>query len=66
MFSSTSLGFKLIFTFKASSTSAEPQFEETALFPCLATSTPILAKVIAAAVEMFKEFCPSPPFHKYQ
>ena len=30
MFSSTSLGFKLILIFKASNTSAEPQLEETA------------------------------------
>ena len=47
---SASFGFKLILIFRASRTSADPQFEETALFPCLATLIPILAKTIAAAV----------------
>ena len=47
--------------FRASNTSAEPQFDETALLPCLATFTPKLDNVIAAAVEIFKEFFPSPP-----
>ncbi len=42
--------------FKASSTSADPQFDETALLPCLATLTPILDKTIAAAVEILSEF----------
>ena len=60
-FSSTSFGFKLIFIFNAPRTSAEPQLDETALLPCLATLTPILAKTIAAAVEILSEFCPSPP-----
>ena len=50
-----------MFIFKASNTSAEPQFDETALFPCLATFTPILANTIAAAVDIFNEFNPSPP-----
>ena len=59
--SSASLGFKFILILRASNTSAEPQFEETALLPCLATFTPKLAKTIAAAVEIFNEFCPSPP-----
>ena len=56
MLSSASFGFKLIFIFKASKTSAEPQLDETALLPCFATLTPVLAKTIAAAVEIFKEF----------
>ena len=59
--SSTSFGFKFILILKASKTSADPQLEETALFPCLATLIPILDKTIAAAVEIFKEFWPSPP-----
>ena len=61
MLSSASSGLKLIFIFKASKTSAEPQFDETALLPCFATLTPMLAKTIAAAVDIFKEFWPSPP-----
>ena len=61
MFFSTSFGFKFISIFNASSTSADPQFDETALLPCLATLTPILESVIAAAVDIFKEFKPSPP-----
>ena len=61
IFSSALLGFKLILIFKASKTSADPQLEETALLPCLATLIPILDKTIAAAVEIFSEFWPSPP-----
>ena len=49
----------LIFNF--SKTSAEPHFEETDLFPCLATFTPKLDNNNAAAVEIFKVFFPSPP-----
>ena len=37
MFLSTSLGPRLILIFNFSKTSAEPHFEETDLFPCLAT-----------------------------
>ena len=36
----------------ASSTSAEPEADETARFPCLATPAPAAAATIAAAVEM--------------
>ena len=61
IFSSTSCGLRFILILSASNTSAEPQFDDTALLPCLATFTPILANTIAAAVEMFKEFWPSPP-----
>jgi len=42
--------------FKASNTSADPQLEDTALLPCLATLIPKLARTIAEAVEIFKEF----------
>ena len=42
-------GFQSILIFKASRTSAEPQLDETALLPCLATFTPLLAKTIAEA-----------------
>ena len=38
----------------ASRTSAEPQAEVMARFPCLATGTPAAATTSAAAVEMLK------------
>ena len=57
---STSLGPRLIFIFNFSKTSAEPHFEETDLFPCLAILTPKLDNN-NAAVEIFKVFFPSPP-----
>ncbi len=47
-------------TFRASSTSADPERELTALFPCLATGTKRL-QTIAAVVEMLKLPLPSPP-----
>ena len=47
--------------FKASNTSADPQLEDTALLPCLATLMPKLDRTIAEAVEIFREFWPSPP-----
>ena len=53
---SASSEFKFIFIPKASRTSAEPQLDETALFPCLATGNPMLAKTIAAAEDIFREF----------
>ena len=46
---------------RASRTSAEPQMEVTARFPCLATRTPAAAATRAAAVEMLKLPLASPP-----
>ena len=54
--SSISFGSKLILIFKASKTSPDPHFDETALFPCFATLIPILDSNKAEAVEMFKVF----------
>ncbi len=48
---STSSGSTFIFTPNFSRISAEPSFEETALFPCFATFIPSAAKIIADAVE---------------
>ena len=45
----------------ASSTSAEPEAEETARFPCFATPAPAAAATSAAAVEMLNVRAPSPP-----
>ena len=45
----------------ASSTSAEPEAEETARFPCFATPAPAAAATSAAAVEMLSVCAPSPP-----
>ncbi len=45
----------------ASSTSAEPQCELAARFPCLATSTPAPATTIALTVEMLNVPLRSPP-----
>src|SRR5919204_653579 len=45
----------------ASSTSAEPQADETARLPCLATPAPAAAATRAAAVEMLIVLAPSPP-----
>ena len=45
----------------ASSTSAEPEIELTARFPCLATAAPAAAATIAAVVEMLNVREPSPP-----
>ena len=58
---STSFGPLDIFMLSFSNTSADPHFEETDLFPCLATFTPKLDNNNAAAVEIFKVFLPSPP-----
>ena len=44
-----------------SKTSAEPHFDETALFPCFATFIPMEANKSADAVEIFSVFLPSPP-----
>ena len=51
----------MILTPRASSTSAAPDFEEAALFPCFATGTPPAAITREAVVEMLKELEPSPP-----
>ncbi len=45
----------------ASSTSADPETELTARFPCFATAAPAAAATIAAAVEMLNVRAPSPP-----
>ena len=54
-------GSKLIFIFNSSKTSPDPHFDETALFPCFATLTPMLANNKADAVDIFNVFIPSPP-----
>jgi hypothetical protein len=46
---------------RASSTSAVPDAEDAARLPCLATGTPAAAVTIAAIVEMFTVWAPSPP-----
>jgi len=45
----------------ASRTSADPDTEETARFPCFATAAPAAAATIAAVVEMLNVRPPSPP-----
>src|SRR5699024_9600354 len=45
----------------ASSTSAEPDFEEEARLPCLTTVRPVEAMMIEAIVEMFTVWARSPP-----
>ena len=45
----------------ASSTSAEPDADETARLPCFATPAPAAAATSAAAVEMLNVLAPSPP-----
>ena len=45
----------------ASSTSAEPEADETARLPCFATPAPAAAATSAAAVEMLSVRAPSPP-----
>ena len=47
--------------FNAFKTSAEPHFDVSARFPCLAIGIPEAAKTKAVAVEIFKLFFPSPP-----
>ena len=61
MLFATPSGCKLILIFNLSKTSAEPHFDDKALFPCLATFIPILARSRAEAVDIFKVFFPSPP-----
>ena len=55
------IGSRSILIFKASKTSPDPHFDETALLPCLATFVPMLAKSKAEAVDIFRVFIPSPP-----
>ena len=57
----TPSGFKLILIFNLSNTSAEPHFDERALFPCFATLTSMLASNRDAAVDILRVFFPSPP-----
>src|SRR5204863_9757863 len=45
----------------ASSTSADPELDETARLPCFATPAPAAAATSAAAVEMFSVCALSPP-----
>ena len=47
--------------FNASKTSPDPHLEDTALFPCFATLTPILESNNAEAVDILRVFIPSPP-----
>ena len=54
-------GVNVIFTPSASRTSAAPDLEDAALFPCLATGTPPAAITREDVVEMLKELDPSPP-----
>ena len=57
----TPSGARSIFTPSFSSTSAEPQSDEAARLPCLATRAPHAADTMAARVEMLKVARPSPP-----
>ena len=50
-----------ILTPNASSTSAAPDFEDAARFPCFATGIPAAAITMEEVVEMLKELDPSPP-----
>ena len=47
--------------FNLSKTSAEPHFDDKALFPCFATFIFMLAKSNAEAVDILRVFFPSPP-----
>ena len=58
---STPAASRSIVTPSASSTSADPQCELAARFPCLATGTPAPATTIAATVEMLNVPLRSPP-----
>src|SRR2546429_3526430 len=57
----TCSGLRLMFAPSASSTSALPDWDETARFPCLATRPPAAAHTNMDAVEMLKVCAPSPP-----
>jgi hypothetical protein len=50
---STPVPSRLMFIPKASSKSADPDFDDAARFPCFTTLTPAAAAMIAAVVEMF-------------
>ena len=54
-------GVSVIFTPSASRTSAAPDLEDAALFPCFATGTPPAAITREEVVEILKELEPSPP-----
>src|SRR5260221_8178901 len=56
-----SSGLRSILTPSAPSTSAEPDFDDSARLPCLATGTPAPATIRAAQVETLYEPEPSPP-----
>ena len=46
---------------RAVKTSAEPDLDEAAIEPCFTTRAPAAVVTIAALVEIFTEFLPSPP-----
>ena len=52
---------RFIFIPNSESTSADPVKEDTALFPCFATQTPLAAVTIAQIVDMLNVLVPSPP-----
>ena len=54
-------GGRSILTPSASKTSAAPDLEEAARFPCFATGTPAAAITREEVVEILKELAPSPP-----
>ena len=54
-------GLRSILTPSAASTSAAPDFDDSARLPCLATGTPAPATMSAAQVEMLNEPDASPP-----
>ena len=58
---STPAASRSIRTPSASSRSAEPQIDDAARLPCLATGTPAPATTIAATVEMLNVPLRSPP-----
>ena len=55
------VGVAAMLTPRAVSTSDEPDFDEMARFPCLATFSPAPAATKPTAVEMFNVCSPSPP-----
>src|SRR5207247_651630 len=61
MHRATPSGCRSILTPSFSSTSAEPQSDEAARLPCLATRAPQAAATIADRVEMLNVASPSPP-----
>src|SRR5579872_700289 len=61
MHRATPSGARSTLTPSASRTSAEPQRDDAARLPCLATRAPHAAATIAASVEMLNVAMPSPP-----